>query len=241
MKKKSLLTSVAIFVGAAGSAAAADLPVRMPVKAVAPAPQFSWTGCYGGVHGGGGWGRHVNYFNDISTDANGWLAGGQIGCDLQLGSNWLVGVEAAAAWADIHGATDPFFRGKSVYTFAAETNWIASATARIGLVLERWTIYAKGGAAWAEHQYRVFGDAFIIGDTDRRGRKTTSGWVWGAGIEWAFAPNWSAKLEYASYDFGRHTVSQTDIINIMDVTSPFDSRVQTVTVGFNYRFATGRP
>ena len=38
----------------AAPAMAADLAARPAVKAVAPPPVFSWTGCYLGVHVGGG-------------------------------------------------------------------------------------------------------------------------------------------------------------------------------------------
>ena len=43
---------------AASTAFAADLPARMPVKApmYSPAPVVNWTGFYGGLNGGYGWG-----------------------------------------------------------------------------------------------------------------------------------------------------------------------------------------
>ena len=48
-----MLTSAALVLGASQIASAADLPL----KAVPPpAPIWTWTGFYVGVHGGGGWG-----------------------------------------------------------------------------------------------------------------------------------------------------------------------------------------
>ena len=40
--------------------------------------------------------------------------------------------------------------------------------------------------------------ATIVSETHTR-----AGWTVGGGVEWAFDPNWSAKLEYLFVDFGR--------------------------------------
>ena len=140
MKKLLLATTCAIGVSVV-PAFSADLPVRIPVKApvAAPIPHFSWTGCYVGAHVGGGWGQK-DFADDFFTPASGltnasspqantsgWLGGGQVGCDYQFATNWVVGVEGAGSWADIKGSSDPFFSGKAV--FNAQTKWIATATA----------------------------------------------------------------------------------------------------------------
>src|SRR5262249_62156303 len=56
LASSALTTSIAFI---SGPVLAADMPVKAPVKApvVAPAP-FSWSGCYIGGRGGGGW-AHV--------------------------------------------------------------------------------------------------------------------------------------------------------------------------------------
>ena len=238
MMKKLLLTSVAAMAGAAGSAAAADLPARLPVKALPPVQHFSWTGCYLGAHAGKGWGDTKNLTSDVTADTKGWLAGGQIGCDYQFAPNLVFGVEGMAAWTDIHGKSDPFFSNKNV--FSTQTNWIASATARLGFSADRWLIYLKGGPAWSNDDYRVRG-SFLGTPFDDRGRSTKSGWTWGVGFEWAFAPNWSTKLEYNQYDFNRSSVRLDDRLSSFSTTSKFEHEIRTVTLGINYRFATGRP
>jgi hypothetical protein len=45
------VSAVALFI--ASEAKSADLPVKAPI--IAPAPIFSWTGCYVGGHVGFGW------------------------------------------------------------------------------------------------------------------------------------------------------------------------------------------
>jgi len=88
---------------------AADIPA--PVYKAAPAAvAYSWSGFYGGIHGGYGWGSdNVSIgINDpsgvtqffaangafrlsYSLDRNGYVAGGQIGFNHQV-SQWLFGV-----------------------------------------------------------------------------------------------------------------------------------------------------
>src|ERR1700674_5637915 len=97
--KKILLAGVATAaVAVAAPASAADL--RMPVKAApiaAPAPYFSWTGCYIGAHIGWGWGNK-DFANATSggsaefnlngtVDQSGAIFGGQLGCNYQFANN----------------------------------------------------------------------------------------------------------------------------------------------------------
>src|SRR4051812_44155436 len=101
--KKFLLASSAI-IGISASATAADLPVRMSVKApIVAAVPFSWTGCYVGASAGYGWGREgfgdplgnftLNPGDSVRVRAEGGLVGGQLGCNYQFASNWVIGIE----------------------------------------------------------------------------------------------------------------------------------------------------
>jgi outer membrane immunogenic protein len=56
--------------------------------------------------------------------------------------------------------------------------------------------------------------------------------VVGAGIEYAFAPNWSAKVEYLHADYGSDTYALPAATNI-------DFKTDTVKVGVNYLFNSG--
>jgi outer membrane immunogenic protein len=165
------------------------------------------------------------------------LAGGQVGCDYQFASNWVAGIEGSASWANIRGSSDPFFSGKA--SFRAQTQWIAAATGRLGYAFDRWMIYGKGGPAWAGDKYEVSG-AILGTPFDYTGSETRTGWTVGGGVEWAFWQNWSAKLEYAYYDFGTRSLVLIDPVNGPDPSS-IKQRIQTVTVGINYRFWTGGP
>jgi outer membrane immunogenic protein len=88
----------------------------------------------------------------------------------------------------------------------SKTEWLASATGRLGWAWDRWLIYTKGGAAWVGDNYSA--DIPIFNE-HLEASETRTGWTVGGGIEWAFWENWSAKLEYDFYDFGTRGVTLT--------------------------------
>src|SRR3974390_963271 len=86
----------------AGPAFAADLPVKAPAPFVA---RFNWTGCYAGMHVGGGCASKnitdpvflvqdtliapgtTTGITTVSPQPSGVVVGGQIGCDYQFASS----------------------------------------------------------------------------------------------------------------------------------------------------------
>jgi outer membrane immunogenic protein len=245
MKKLTVaLTTAAALISA--PALGADLG-RMPVKApvVAPVPYFSWSGCYIGVHGGGGFGekRVVDF---ARHDVDGWLVGGQVGCDFQTGA-FVFGLEGSGSWADISGNSADLL-GFGLNT-RSQIDFLGTFTGRIGWAFDRTLLYVKGGGAVADDRYRVDCLAGSIvcalaglapGDVIARADETRWGWLVGGGIEWAFTPNWSAKLEYNFMDFGRERV---DFALVGGGTAPFDvdQHVHVIKAGINWRFNFGGP
>ena len=65
---------------------------------------------------------------------------------------------------------------------------------------------------------------------------TKTGWTAGTGVEWAFAPHWSASLEYNYYDFGDDAFTLVDNVNSVSVSGSLKDRIHTGTVGLNYHF-----
>ena len=66
---------------------------------------------------------------------------------------------------------------------------------RFGVTNGPWLFYGKAGGGW------VGSDDFTItnlttGASITGSNNSNSGWLVGVGIEWAFLPNWSAKVEY---------------------------------------------
>src|SRR6266576_2460867 len=68
--------------------------------------------------------------------------------------------------------------------------------------------------------------------------RSNSGWLLGAGIEWAFAPNWSAKVEYnyLGLDDRTFTVPAGFPFLAGDTFTQSNRNVQMVKVGINYLF-----
>lgn len=240
---KVLSGAAIIAIAAVTTASAADLALKAP--AAAPI-KFTWTGCYIGGHLGGAVSEDRTTSNlgaSVDFDASGFVGGGQIGCDYQFASNWVVGAEGRAAWTSLEssrsgGTRFPGLGGLVVPSrFSIKNDFLASATARLGYVFgERWMVYARGGAAWTHEKAD---DAFVgpvVGFlTDPSVTSFRTGWTAGAGVEWAFAPNWSANVEYNYYDFGTKSLLLTSPVNSVNVAGLKDT-IHTATIGVNYHF-----
>lgn len=220
-----------------GVAHAADLrPAYKAPPAPAPIPVFSWTGCYIGGHVGYGWGDKswtdpiiAPGFEFAHTKPDGFVGGGQIGCDYQTGP-WVFGIEGQATWTDL-SASSPDLLSATGTIATSKIDALGTITGRVGYAFDRSLWYVKGGAAWARDKYS---GADLIGPL-YSASETRWGWTIGGGWEYAFAPNWSFKVEYNFMDFGD---KNTTFTNFAGATFPFqiDQQVQTVLVGINYRF-----
>ena len=64
------------------------------------------------------------------------------------------------------------------------------------------------------------------------------GYTVGAGLEYMFAPSWSAKIEYMYYNFGSTTfvAGPAGVIG-----ARFNDDEHTIKAGLNYRFNLGGP
>ncbi len=171
-------------------ASAADLPrQQMPYKAPAYVTAYNWTGFYLGAHGGYSWG------SSDSVDLRGGFIGGQIGYNWQgVGSPWVFGIEVDSAWADF-GRTTSFFTPFGALSLSSEANYVGSARGRVGYAFDRTLLYVTGGLGWINNELAVNATVgpFTAGISDS---KMHIGGVVGAGVEHAFAPNWSGKVEY---------------------------------------------
>jgi len=239
--KVTPLAAVAFAISTA-TAFAADLEV--PLKAAPVAPPFTWTSCYAGLQAGGGFGQTnltdsagtiaatgVVGFTSANTGIDGYLLGGQIGCDYQFASSWVAGFEGSAGWGNISGNTTVAIPGDSV-NFTENTDLLTSVTARIGYAWNDWLLYAKGGAAWTGNRYSASDAAGLFAFA---GLETRLGWTAGAGIEWALSRNWSVKLEYDYYGFGTRSVTFIDN-TISGIAGPvnINQNIQIVKLGLNF-------
>jgi len=228
------------------SAFAADLGVR-PAPLQPVIPPFTWTSCYAGLQAGGGWGEKdltdtvgifsgFTGFASANVDMTGYMVGGQIGCNYQFAPSWVIGIEGAASGGSISDTADIAVPGDNA-TFKATTDFLASITGKIGYAWDRWMFYGKGGVA-------LGGDRYHIADVAQTyafdGSEDRIGWTAGVGVEWAFTPEWSARLQYDYYGFGTKSVLFIDSTLLMqNAPANIKQNIQVVTLGLNFHARSG--
>lgn len=257
-KTLGLLASAAVLLGTSQLASAADLPVK---SMMAPAPIWSWTGFYAGVHVGAGWGTTESTLTGFSVvppvippvafslpfsqnSRSGFLGGAQAGYNWQNG--WAVfGVQADIAGMDVKGTTPCLV----ILSCTGKSDWLATASGRVGaVVLDRGLIYVKGGAAWLNTTHTVNLPIFAPGTPNPLTSKesTTWGWLVGFGTEWMITRNWTAFIEYNYIEFDKK--NEAFLINPA-LTAPFrvnvnadlTNKLSVAKVGVNYKFDWGTP
>jgi outer membrane immunogenic protein len=186
-------------------------------------------------------------------DRKGGFGGGQIGFNYMIAPSWLIGIEADGEIANITGS----FTGCSdtgCSTSNTKVDDFGTVRGRLGYVWNNVLLYGTGGWAWSHSETDrtiicvVAGGGVCPGGpspSSLTGRTasasgTQSGWVAGAGIEWAFAPHWTVKVEYQHLQFDNvvREFTYPGFPNAFrhNVT---DSGTDTVRVGFNYLFNFG--
>ena len=208
-------------------------------SAVGPA---NWTGGYGGITGGYGWG-HSDQTDpgppiphnggggeggDGHYSVQGGLLGGTLGYNWQKGP-WVYGVEGDFSWSDIKGRSE-VCGAATVLPHPCGTNLNALGTfrSRLGYAAGangNWLLYATGGVAIGNlHAWDTL--------TPASGNVWRAGWTAGAGVETVFAPRWTAKLEYLHVDLG-----DAQTFNIVPgVQESVGFRADILRAGINYRF-----
>ena len=202
-----------------------------------PAPFVNWTGIYLGLNGGfsfGGsnWTDSVTASSTGNFGTSGFVFGGTAGANYQVGS-FVFGVEADGDWADVSGFGTFTAAGLCAGGCFTKNTWLSTVRGRAGYAFDRFLVYGTAGAA--------FGSVRANFSNDPVSGATEAGWTVGAGVEVAFAPNWSAKAEYLFVDLadGSCTIDCA-IANanapaiIPSVAVKFNESI--VRGGVNYRF-----
>jgi outer membrane immunogenic protein len=229
-----------------GIAHAADLgrppPPPPPQPVFVPPPVFNWTGFYIGGNAGVAWTQgdlNDSFGNSFSNSQNAVFAGGgQIGGNFQI--NWLVvGVEADFDWlANNNNSSNAVTIPNGALQVSANDRWITTLAARAGVAYNNWLFYAKGGGGWVGVNNFTLTNVATGASISGSNSNSNSGWLAGAGIEWGFAPNWTAKIEYDFLGLNNQTftVPAGAPFLVGDVITTTNRDVQTLTVGFNYLF-----
>lgn len=203
------------------SAQGADIPVPRPIyKGVQSVVAFyNWTGFYVGIVAGYGFGTSDWSAPAISMDPKGFMVGGTLGYNYQVGS-WVYGIEGDFSWSNMKGDV-----ACGAFTCETKNNWLGTVRGRLGYAFDRWLPYLTGGVAFGDIEASSTNPAFV------GGKDTAIGWTAGVGLEYAFLSNWTAKIEYLYVDLGSVDVGTAALPR--DVSF----KESIIRLGLNYKFA----
>jgi outer membrane immunogenic protein len=231
---------------------AADLIIEEPAAVYAPAA-YDWNGFYVGVNGGFGGGLFEHPFEvtdgvdtlpgTIDVTAGGFVYGVQAGFNAQM-DNILFGIEADIQGSTIDGRVslslddpDDIIGGFESLDADAGTSldWFATLRPRIGLVNDRFVVYATGGLAYGQTTSSInvsINDAPLFDPSITNDR---FGWTIGAGLEYALTDNITFKTEYLYTDLGSEEIVNEEF---GETTFTMDSAVafHVVRAGLNFQF-----
>jgi outer membrane immunogenic protein len=226
--------------GFTASGQAADLQQR-PVYKPTPPPAFTWTGFYVGLQAGYSWGRDTTkeYFTPTmgyiglknTFKPDGFLGGAHAGANYQFGSI-VFGLEGDVEFGGVKGGfvdppVAPFNPGGRGNT---EINLQGSIRGRLGYAFGPALFYATGGVAAANLKSTYYNWPGV-GETFKR---TATGYTIGGGLEYAFTPALSARVEYRFTQFDLlQNHSQIAFPGFSGTQEPY---YHATRVGLSYRF-----
>jgi outer membrane immunogenic protein len=193
-----------------------------------------------------------------NLNTNGALGGVHAGYNWQFGKA-LVGIEGDAMWlaSAVNSQTtlDTFNPGAGrpdgTMSLSENNRWLASARGRLGYVGGKWMGYVTGGAAWKSPSTATWTPipgalgTFPSTSTASFGG-TRTGYVVGAGVEWAATSNWLFRVEYLHYGFSGDSTQLPFVVSAGNGCTPTGTcgwnvatsrlGVDTVRAGVSYKF-----
>lgn len=222
------------------TANAADL-IEPPTPVIVEEP-FSWTRPFGGLFGGVAFSNSdfdVDYDGIVDGSASfdsddvGVFGGAQLGFDYEF-NNFVVGAVADIALTTIETSASGTVAGLGGVEASSEINYLGTIRGRLGYAaFDRLLLYGHGGFAYAgvDRSIDVTGVGSIGGDDE-----TKTGYVVGAGLEYAITNNLSIQAEYGYYDLGSDEVFSGPVLGNDNLEIDEDLDFHAVKAAINYRF-----
>ena len=240
MMKRLLLGAIALAaLGVSAPVRAADLPPAPTYKTPVMMPaMYDWSGVYVGFNGG--WGTANRCFDQTSPligtegchSTSGGFAGAQAGYRWQAAS-WVFGFEALGDWASLNGSNVSLLTPAN--TDRSRIDAFGLFTGQIGYAWNTALVYFKGGGAVIADRNNLVttgGTIFASASGDNRW-----GGAVGGGVEFSFAPNWSAAFEYDHLFIANSSTTFTNIAGGAIVsTDRLRGDADLVSVRVNYRW-----
>jgi outer membrane immunogenic protein len=266
MKSRFALAVASALLAGSSVAIAADMPLKAPPP---PVPVCVWCGFYIGGYAGYGWGRSdtLGTLDPLSPFGNappvaqpaynanmspglrptGFTGGGTAGYNWQKGQ-FVFGIEGDFGAFDLRETVSttvtPPGHVNLVSLTNVHTDWVGTIRGRVGVATpsSMALFYVTGGAAFTNLNFSQV-NTYAIGlpgsVENFAVSNTRTGWTAGAGIEYMFAKNVSAKVEYLHFDFG--TISGVGVVPIqaVNVAHSANFTADTVRVGVNWKLGAG--
>jgi len=226
------------------SVQAADMAVK--AAPYAPAPVFSWTGCYVGGHLGYASGKvHQDGFSSgsptsfgtFSGDMSGGLGGAQLGCNYQFDRNWVFGIEGAYSLSDITGKTDHAYSAIVTQSGEAKISKMFSVTGRIGFtgLNPNLLLYVKGGYYSARQQVNTQISSYSYFTSTRN----VHGYGIGGGFEAVISGPWTFFVDYQHIQLKKNNNAWYNYETTFDSCSTYCGKIKynldVIKLGINYK------
>ncbi len=184
-----------------------DEPAPVLAEPVAPS-SFSWTGFYAGLNGGLFNGK-FDLADPTTPDQKmrNWMGGAQAGFNYQMQSGIVVGVEADI---DFGNLSDGVHDGNYI-TQSSDIGAFGTLRGRAGYAMGRVLPFVTGGLAFESatlgeicpagvHYGHCASNAY-----NEKDKYFDTGWVYGAGVDYAVTDHLIIGAEYLHLDFGDDT------------------------------------
>ena len=254
MNRSGLVIGMALC-ALAGSAAAADLPVKAPPPAAAA---YDWSGFYVGGHigyaaGSSHWSTNsttaaapplagtLDVFNglDAFNGTGSFFEGFQAGYNYMTPSRWVIGIEADASFPNTIAGMSTFTSATAgTASYSEQVEFSSTLRGRVGYAPGHWLFYATGGLAFSFDRFTrtqlagmPAGGTALPGQVENLFLVPRVGGAAGVGVEYALPANWTARLEYLFADYGSRSV--TFPAGAQRFSS--DLAVNALRFGLNYR------
>ncbi len=150
---------------------------------------------------------------NMVLNENGPIAGAQLGYRYQM-DRWVIGAEVT--WDALVGPRKSVTFAQpglgvtpNVAHLGSAWRWAMTIDPTVGfLLIPNLMVYGGGGLALAQVDRSItLGSAVALGNGQGTAGKLLPGWNLKTGVEWMFAPGWSAGIEARYFDFGKQTAS----------------------------------
>ena len=220
----------------AAPAVAADMPSSRLLPPAPALPAFySWTGIYLGAQAGYAWGQDRTTLSDTVGRAFNGAAFRRSSDSALGGAHAGFNDQAGSIVFGIEGDVEALDTGETLIApgIAARVkrDWQASLRGRVGFALDRFMIYATGGAAFTDFNYHLHDPATGLAESADRSK---TGWTAGAGVNFAYTDHLILGAEYRYTDFGN--VSHAARAPLLGLTVRHEPTTHALRASVAYKF-----